>query len=86
MAIVAKKLVEWNPGEPGHFVDLAYATRRTESIDVAHAILKRAEGLHPNDAKILFNLACYESTDYAMKWPEFLKPYSAGNDALSFRQ
>ncbi len=36
-------------------------THRTESIDAAHAILKRAEGLHPNDATIQFNLACYEA-------------------------
>lgn len=28
MAVVAGKLVEWNPSEPGLFVDLAYATRR----------------------------------------------------------
>lgn len=61
MAVVAKKLVEGNPGEPGHFIDIAYATRRAESIDAAHAILKRAEGLHPNDATIQFNLACYEA-------------------------
>ncbi len=61
MAVVAKKLVEWNPGEPGHFIDLAYATRRAESIGAAHAILKRAEGQHPNDATIQFNLACYEA-------------------------
>ena len=57
LAVVAKKLVEWNPGEPGHFANLAYATRRAESIQAAHAILKRAEGLHPDDATIQFNLA-----------------------------
>lgn len=61
MAVVAKKLVEWNPDDPGHFVSLAYATRRAESIQAAHAVLKRAEGLHPNDATIQFNLACYEA-------------------------
>ena len=49
MAIVAKKLVEWNPSEPGHFIDLAYATRRAESVRMAHAILTRGAGLHPND-------------------------------------
>jgi hypothetical protein len=52
IAVVAKKLVEWNPGEPSHSVDLAYATRRAESLDAAHAVLKRAEELHvpPVDA------------------------------------
>jgi tetratricopeptide (TPR) repeat protein len=61
MAIVTKKLAEWNPGEPGHFINLAYATRRNESIQAAHAILKRAEVLHPNDPTIQFDLACYEA-------------------------
>jgi hypothetical protein len=41
MAVVAQKLVEWNPSEPGHFIDLAYATRRAESVLMAHAILTR---------------------------------------------
>ncbi len=61
MAVVAKKLAEWNPGEPGNFVWLAYATRRSESINAARAILKRAEGLHADDTAIQFNLACYEA-------------------------
>ncbi len=47
--------------ESGQFFDLAYATRRAESIHAAHAILKRAEGLHLNDATIQFNLACYKA-------------------------
>ena len=61
MAIVAKKLTEWIPEQPGNFVDWAYATRRAESIHAAHAILTRAASLHPNDAMIQFNLACYEA-------------------------
>jgi hypothetical protein len=59
MAIVAKKLTEWIPEQSGNFVDWAYATRRAESIHAAHAIPTRAAGLHPNDATIQFNLACY---------------------------
>lgn len=61
MGVVAKKLVKWNPDEPGYFVDLAYATRRAESIHMAHAILTQAAELHPKDKMIQFNLACYES-------------------------
>lgn len=61
MAIVAKKLTEWRPEEPGNFIDWAYAARRGESIHRAHAILTRAAGLHPTDAAIQFNLACCES-------------------------
>ena len=61
LTVVAKRLTEWNPREPGFFVELAYATRRTESIHAAHAILTRAVSLHPNDGTIQFNLACYEA-------------------------
>jgi tetratricopeptide (TPR) repeat protein len=61
LAMVAKRLTEWNPKEPGFSFELAYATRRAESIYAAHAILTRAAGLHPNDGTIQFNLACYEA-------------------------
>lgn len=58
MAVVDGKLVEWNPNEPEHFIELAYATRRAESIEAARTILERAAGLHPNEGTIQFNLAC----------------------------
>ena len=32
MAIVAKQLVEWNPGEAAYFLHLAYALRRAASL------------------------------------------------------
>jgi hypothetical protein len=32
LAVVAKKLADRNPKEPGYFVELAYATKRAESI------------------------------------------------------
>ena len=66
-AVVSRreKLAEWIPKEPGFFVELAYATRRAESIH-AHAVLTRAAGLHPNDATIQFNLACYEAQSAAV--------------------
>ena len=61
LAVVAKRLTEWDPKEPGFFIELAYATRRAESIHAAHAILTRAARLHPADGAIHFNLACYEA-------------------------
>ena len=61
MAIVAKKLTEWSPEMPGNFIDWAYATRRRESINAAHAILTRAASLHPTEPTIQFNLACHEA-------------------------
>ena len=61
MVVVAQKLAEWNPNEPGYFIDWAYATRRAESIHLAHAILTRGAELHPEHGLIQFNLACYEA-------------------------
>ncbi len=61
MVIAAKELAERNPDEPVNFVNWAYASRRAESIHIAHAILLRAEELHPDNGSIQFNLACYEA-------------------------
>jgi len=61
MAIVAKQLVEWNPGEAAYFLHLAYALRRAASLRAAHAILTNAAELHPREGLIQFNLACYET-------------------------
>lgn len=61
MAAVAAKLVEFDPTEPGFFIDLAYATRRAESLETAHAILRRAEKLHPQNGGVQFNFACYQA-------------------------
>ncbi len=61
LAVVGKRLAEWNPKEPGFYVELAYATRRAESIHAAHAVLARGADLHPNDGTIQFNLACCEA-------------------------
>lgn len=61
MEIVAVKLLEWNPKKAGHFVNLAYAARRAQSVGKAREILARAAELHPDDATIQFNLACYDA-------------------------
>ena len=61
IAVVARKLAEWNPEEPGNFVVWADAIWRIESVLAAVAILRRAAGLHPTDPTIQFNLACYEA-------------------------
>ena len=61
MAVVAAKLAADEPSEPGWLIDLAYATRRAESLEAAHVILKRADKLHPDNGQIQFNLACYEA-------------------------
>ena len=61
LAVVSAKLVEYDPSEPGWFLNLAYATRRSESLETARTILLRAEKLHGQNAAIQFNLACYDA-------------------------
>lgn len=56
---VAGFLVNSLPGDPQHWIWLAYATRRTTSIPAAETILLQALQSHPNEGMIHFNLACY---------------------------
>jgi Flp pilus assembly protein TadD len=58
-AEVARCLVDIEPEEAAWWINLAYATRRAESIDKAQAFLLQARKMHPNNAIIAFNLACY---------------------------
>ena len=60
-AAVAEHLVKIEPEIVGWWVNLAYATRRAESIEKAETILLRARELHHDNAMIEFNLACYAS-------------------------
>jgi Flp pilus assembly protein TadD len=60
-AAVASHLVKTEPENSGWWIQLAYATRRYESIESAEAILLRARELHHDNAVIEFNLACYAS-------------------------
>lgn len=52
-------LCEREPGEAGHWIQCAYATRRARGLAEARAILLRGLALHPREATIHFNLACY---------------------------
>ena len=58
---VASHLVKVEPEEAGWWINLAYATRRYESIEKAETILLRARDLHHDNALVEFNLACYAS-------------------------
>jgi Flp pilus assembly protein TadD len=60
-AAVASHLVKVDPETAGWWISLAYALRRTESVEKAEAILLRAQAIHPKVAMIAFNLACYAS-------------------------
>jgi tetratricopeptide (TPR) repeat protein len=59
MAEIAKRLTEFDQTNPQWPVSLAYATRRTNSIEAAKEILLNAERKLPSDAVIKYNLACY---------------------------
>lgn len=58
---IAKELKSLLPDEPGTWINLAYATRRTTGggIPEAKKILLAAEAKFPGDFLIPFNLACY---------------------------
>ena len=60
-AAVASHLVKVDPETAGWWISLAYALRRTESVEKAELILLRAQAIHPEVAMIGFNLACYAS-------------------------
>ena len=66
-AAVASHLVKVEPENAGWWISLAYALRRTESVEKAEAILLRAQAIHPKVAMIAFNLACYASVTGRME-------------------
>ncbi len=59
-ADIASSLREQFPNDPGFWIQLAYAKRRSDGIEVARHILTDALVRFPNVATIPFNLACYE--------------------------
>jgi tetratricopeptide (TPR) repeat protein len=60
MQSVAAKLNYYDPSEVQWWVSLAFAKRRAESIEDATAVLLRGVALHPKEAILHYNLACYE--------------------------
>jgi Flp pilus assembly protein TadD len=59
VAEVARRLVDIDPENPAWWINLAYATRRAETIAKAETLLLQASKLHPKHAIIAFNLSCY---------------------------
>lgn len=60
MQVVAKSLVNHDPGEVQWSISLAYATSRAESIEAAKVILLEAVERHSTEPMLHYNLACYE--------------------------
>lgn len=57
---VAKEIALREPSDPGSFINLAFATRRSKSIVEAKEILETAAAHFSNEAIIHYNLACYD--------------------------
>jgi Flp pilus assembly protein TadD len=47
------------PGDPGWWIQAAFATRRADCVEQAEPILRQALEHHPRHGLILYNLACY---------------------------
>jgi Flp pilus assembly protein TadD len=60
-ASIARRLLETEKENVAVWVNLAYSVRRSESLEEAEAILLRGRAVHPKDALIIYNLACYAS-------------------------
>jgi Flp pilus assembly protein TadD len=60
-AAITRHLVEVQPENAVWWTQLAYAVRRSETIEKAEAILLEAREIHPRNVVILVNLASYAS-------------------------
>lgn len=60
-AELAHRLCDREPLDAGHWIQRAYAVRRGVNLEAAREILWRGLALHPREATIHFNLACYEA-------------------------
>jgi Flp pilus assembly protein TadD len=56
---LAQSLIARGDADAGAWISCAYATRRTESLAAAEAVLLEAERLFPEEPTIQFNLGCY---------------------------
>ena len=68
-AAVASHLVKVDPQTAGWWISLAYALRRTESIEKAEAILLRAQAIHPEVAIIAFNVSVRATPPFSAAIP-----------------
>ena len=60
-AAVAGHLVKIMPENASWWISMAYAVRRSETLEKAEAILLQARELHPRNVIIMLNLASYAS-------------------------
>lgn len=60
---LAEGLARTEPGQPQWWISWAYAARRTESLAAARRVLLESRRHHPDNAIIVYNLACYASVE-----------------------
>jgi Flp pilus assembly protein TadD len=56
---ICMPMIEQEPGDAGWWIQAAYARRRSQSVEEAEPILRRALQHHPEHGLIHYNLACY---------------------------
>ncbi len=61
MRLLAQQCAETEPTRASWFISWAFALRRERSIAAAQKVLETALPLHPREALIPFNLACYSA-------------------------
>lgn len=57
--VIAESLAQRSPDNPDWWISWAFALRREQSIEAAQAVLRSAEEIHPDNALIAYNRACY---------------------------
>jgi len=73
-------MLESEPSELFWWIQGAYTVRRSESIEAAELILRRALAHHPPDNLLLYNLACYACVQGRMEEArDFLNQAILGN-------
>ena len=59
--MLAESMARHHPDDPGWWVSWAFALRREKSVEVARDVLREAIQVHPGEALMHYNLACYAS-------------------------
>lgn len=80
-AEVTRLLADIEPDDPRHPVNLATAVREIEGEQAALEILEKVRGIFPQDADIIYNLACYRSVLGSVEEAKVLRKQAIGLDA-----
>lgn len=57
--VLAESLAKRSPENPHWWIQWAFSLRREKSVEAARAVLLEAASVHPDEALIPYNLACY---------------------------